>query len=118
MRLKRQFREQGVLNATIYLETSDLNLGEIASVEIFGEFSERPWEHRIRCCKSSTISTLYSADLKIKIGQKFKFIIDNGRAYTTSDHYLKTTDEAGNTNNIFQFHERSNSPGHAVYFSN
>ena len=108
IQLRRQFTKHGILHATIFLDARDLNLGQIGQVHIFGEFSERPWQEKIECKgRSIGSTTLYSVDIRIKIGQKFKFIIDNGRAYATSSHYLQTSDEAGNTNNIFQFNWRS-----------
>ena len=94
--------------ATLYLDASRLNLGSnVSTVDIFGEFSQPPWEHKIRCKKSNDNQLMFSVNLPIKFGQKFKFIIDEGRAYVVSDHYLQTSDDAGNVNNVFKFHART-----------
>lgn len=94
--------------ATLYLDASRLNLGSnVSTVDIFGEFSQPPWEHKIRCKKSNDNQLMFSVNLPIKFSQKFKFIIDEGRAYVVSDHYLQTSDDAGNVNNVFKFHART-----------
>ena len=94
--------------ATLYLDASRLNLGSnVSTVDIFGEFSQPPWEHKIRCKNTKDNQLMFSVNLPIKFGQKFKFIIDEGRAYVVSDHYLQTSDEAGNVNNVFKFHTRT-----------
>lgn len=37
----------------------------------------------------------------MKIGQKFKFIINNGERYLSSSYYPEVNDGSGNTNNIY-----------------
>ena len=56
----------------------------------------------------------FKADVRIKLGGKFKFIIDGGRAFVTSDQYMKTQDESGNINNTYRFHTRSKAANKAV----
>ena len=46
-------------------------------------------------------SDVFVAEVEIKLGHKFKFIIDDGRAYVTSDRYMKKSDQLGNLNNVF-----------------
>lgn len=38
-KLRQRAKHHGIFKATVYLETRDLNLGQVLSVEIFGEFS-------------------------------------------------------------------------------
>jgi len=93
------------------LETRGLSLGEVSRVEIFGEFSEKTasgsWGVKIPCLRSSDDASVFIVHVDIKIGNRFKFIIDGGRTYAVSSRYLQTKDVAGNLNNIFQFHCRS-----------
>ena len=100
-------RKHGIYHATIYFDTKDLALGPIETVDIFGEFTdnsrEGPWGRMVRCEKSTSSVTLFSANIDIKFGQKFKFVIDNGRQYAVSDYYPLDSDNAGNTNNIYKF---------------
>jgi len=86
-------------------------------VEVFGEFSagsvEGAWNKRVLCqwCKKSK---LYHVFVLIKLGQRFKFIIDEGKEYTTSKRYLQTEDGAGNMNNVFAYHARSHAENKRV----
>lgn len=98
----------GIFRASIYLDVKTLNLGNVSSVKIFGEFSERSaagaWGQKIECkpiASSTGLSQVFMVTLDIKQGQKFKFIIDDGRAYTVSSHYLQSKDASGNVNNIY-----------------
>jgi hypothetical protein len=43
----------------------------------------------------------FKVDLKIRVGHKFKFILDNGRKYFNSIRYEENNDGHGNINNVF-----------------
>ena len=68
------------------------DLGQISKVEIFGEFSDNhkagAWGIKIPCQQLQSDFLMYSAEVEIKLGQKFKFVIDGGRAYVTSAFYM------------------------------
>ena len=106
-KLRRNAQKKGLYRATIHLDTSNLCLGPVSTVDIFGEFTEdAPWKTKVKCTRRlPPASNLYSADIDIKLGQKFKFIIDNGRAYAISEHYRQASDDAGITNNVFIFNQ-------------
>lgn len=111
--LRRNAKEKGLYRATIELDTSKLGLGPVSKVEVFGEFSKSaPWTEKVLCRKTALGAArgIFCADIDIKLGQKFKFIIDSGRAYAISEHYGQASDEAGIVNNVFRFHERASQP--------
>ena len=103
-----------VFAATLRLQTERLNLTDVSKVEVFGELSgpERAWDKKVLCKK--VVDSSFRADVQIKLGGKFKFIIDGGRAFVTSDQYMKTQDESGITNNTYQFHTRSRTANKSV----
>ena len=47
----------------------------------------------------------FKVDLKIRVGHKFKFVLENGRKYLNSKRYEETNDGHGNTNNKFNPHK-------------
>jgi hypothetical protein len=67
-------------------------------VEVFGEFTDSPWMERIQC-KYDRKTQCFAADVRIKSGQQFKFILENGKNYVTSRRYQIIHDNQGNTNN-------------------
>ena len=89
------------------MDTRNLGLGQISRVEIFGEFSEKSeigsWGVKIPCESVLEQNWVYAVTVNIKIGHKFKFIIDSGRSYAVSSHYSQVSDGAGNLNNVFKF---------------
>ena len=49
------------------------------SVEIFGEFTQdAPWQRKIPCTYDQQFEC-FKVDVEIRQGQKFKFIIENGK---------------------------------------
>ncbi len=58
-------------------------------------------------CIYSPENQVFEVFVRIRIGQKFKFIINNGSDYVVADRYIKTQDAAGNLNNVFLFHQRT-----------
>lgn len=104
----RNLRRRGYFYATIYLEcsatghSSHERLQPHHRVEVFGEFSEeRPWEDR-KVCRYDSRLQCFRADLLIKTGHMFKFVVDNGRHYCHSDRYAQRWDDAGNCNNVYE----------------
>ena len=78
-----------------------MHLTPQSKVEVFGEFSpEQPWQVRIPC-KYDPILKCFKAELVIRMGQSFKFIINGGKSYLVSDRYPCKIDSDGNINNIF-----------------
>ena len=92
MRLRLRAKKFGLHRAELFLDTKKLNLGQVSKVEVFGEFSGQSnhdaWGLKIACQQNQKDEQIYSVTLDIKIGQKFKFIIDGGRQYATSAHYM------------------------------
>ena len=103
-----------IFAATLRLQTRSLKLVDASKVEVFGELigPERAWHKKVICKKVSDSS--YSANVQIKHGGKFKFIIDDGRAYATSDQYMETQDESVNIDNTYRFHTRTREANEAV----
>ena len=70
-------------------------------MHVFGEFSpEQPWQVYIPC-KYDPYLKCFKAEIVIRIGQSFKFIINQGQNYLVSDRYPCKIDPEGNINNIF-----------------
>lgn len=44
----------------------------------------------------------FKVDTTIRVGDQFKFVIDNGRKYTVSSRYPLNRDCGGNENNKYQ----------------
>jgi len=58
-------------------------------------------------CIYSPENQVFQVFVCIRIGQKFKFVINDGSEYVVADRYIKTQDAAGNLNNVFLFHQRN-----------
>ena len=43
----------------------------------------------------------FKTDLMIRVGQRFRFSVDDGKRYLTSARYASTTDDQGNVCNIY-----------------
>jgi len=74
------------------------HFGPSSKVEVFGEFSSpNPWEVRVPCTFDPAYEC-YKADVKMKIGHKFKFIIKNEceALYVLSKRYPVSVDSNGN----------------------
>jgi len=74
------------------------HLRSSSKVEVFGEFSSpNSWEVRVPCTFDPKYEC-YKADVKIKIGHKFKFIIKNKyeALYVVSKRYPVRVDSSGN----------------------
>lgn len=103
----RQHRRDGFIHALLRLETSVLRLSSRSRVQLFGEFShgcpEGAWGVKLDC-QFNEESKQFECAVRIRLGQKFKFIIDGGRDYAVSQAYIRTRDAAGNLNNVFLFH--------------
>ena len=96
----KKLRRAGYFPATIYLESNDL-IKPNQRVEIFGEFSEKsPWSVKL-LMRFDSYFNCFKVDLKIRIGHKFKFVLENGRKYFNSLRYEETNDGHGNINNVF-----------------
>ena len=100
-KLKRN-RKMGIFQATLYLESIPGDHEKIRKhqhVEVFGEFTENnPWGHKIKCVYDEGFKC-FKADVEIKVGQQFKFIIDHGKRYIPSGRYPLSRD--GNQNNVY-----------------
>ena len=76
--------------ATLTLDTESLKIGKVQTVEVFGEFTDKEregaWGKKIKCQKID--HSTFSVNVKIRIGQQFKFIVDSGRTYAVSPEYL------------------------------
>ena len=77
---------------------------------MFGEFSENTpagaWNQKLDCTYND-YSKLFEVPVCIKLGQKFKFIVDGGKEYAVSDQYIQMKDSAGNMNNVYMFQSRT-----------
>jgi hypothetical protein len=73
-------------------------------VEIFGEFSRIPWEEKVSCQRCLNH---WEAFAWIRVGQKFKFCLDDGKSFTVSSMYRQCDDGIGNLNNVYRFHNRT-----------
>lgn len=98
----KQNKRLGIFDATVYLEPIEGDHDKIRKhqqVEVFGEFTQHnPWNEKIRCVWDERFKC-FKADIKIKVGQHFKFIVDNGRRYIPSSRYPLSKD--GNQNNVY-----------------
>lgn len=110
IRMKKQAalnRRNYIFDATIYLVVNkhDIKLKPTSRVEIFGQFTEQaPWSIKVPCVFDKHFQC-FKADIRIKRGQLFKFVVENGRHYTTSKAYAKQRDGSGNENNVFKVND-------------
>ena len=77
---------QHVFVATIYLEISE-NINPSREVKIFGTYSKKPWQEQIVCVYDPFFKCLKAEGVHIKLGDQFKFILDNGKRYVISARY-------------------------------
>lgn len=94
--------KNGLLTATIYYEDDSLQLASSnLKIQVFGDFTPVPWSHRIDCTYDPFFDC-FKADVEIKIGGQFKFIINDGERYCLSQRYSVTDDSTGShKNNVF-----------------
>lgn len=102
-RLAQNLRREGYYQATVYLETPEHEEQPQPNwrVEVFGEFTLPPWSERIRCRYDPKLQC-FKADITIKEGQQFKFVVDEGRKYLVSARYTIHADHQGNENNEYR----------------
>lgn len=100
--MARKLRKEGYFKATVYLETrgSEEQPRPDWRVEVFGEFTAQPWAERVPC-RYDREARCFKADITIKQGHQFKFVVDNGRKYIVSARYAVNRDHHGNENNCF-----------------
>jgi hypothetical protein len=71
----------------LYLETYGHKITQRTRVQIFGEFSsglaEGAWGKKLNCVYNDQIKA-FEVAVCIRLGQRFKFIIDGGRDYVVS----------------------------------
>ena len=101
-RAERKLRKQGQFNTTLYLETRnhDEQLQTNLNVEVFGEFTNPQWSEMIPCVYDESICC-FKAEVTIQIGDKFKFVINNGQRFLVSSRYIINGDEQGNEYNEY-----------------
>lgn len=51
------------------------------------------WDNFFKCFKADKV--------KIKAGQHFKFVVDDGKLYLNSKRYVEVKDQLGNLNNVY-----------------
>ena len=89
--MKQDFKK-GFYHADIYFEVLDSSkLADDVKIEIFGEFSSKPWQHRQRLAYKPR-HKLFSTRVKIRKDQQFKFILEDNM-YLTSKLYHTKLDE-------------------------
>lgn len=79
----RSLRKQGWIFTSLTLEGP--NCAHYSSVEVFGEFTRTPWGTKTPCRKVQ--GKTWRANAWIRVGHRFKFVIDDGVAYTVSQRY-------------------------------
>lgn len=52
-------------------------------------------------CRYDQRARCFKADVTIRIGDQFKFVVENGRRYLVSSRYTISRDEHGNENNKY-----------------
>ena len=84
-RAARDLRQQGYFNSTLYLETRDHEEQPQPKwrVEVFGEFTNPAWSQMVPCVWDQR-NRCFKVDTMIRIGDQFKFVVDNGRKYLVS----------------------------------
>ena len=100
-----QMRKQNIFQATIYLDQNQTKNKKLSQcrVSIFGQFtSMSPWKEYIPMNWDENFKCM-KATVWIKIGEQFKFIVNEGSEYLLSSRYDIIYDEKGNANNIFKF---------------
>ena len=86
VRLRRQM---GLYRATIYYEpVNNENTWPQMRVEVFGEYSRSPWQERTPLQYDYKL-LCWKCDIDIKIGQQFKFVLENGQRYVVSGRYYQ-----------------------------
>lgn len=100
----KNLRKISAFKATLYLEVDHRTQHELlisgSKVEVFGEFTgNKPWMTKVPC-KYDNHFKCFKADVEIRLGQSFKFIIDGG-SFVCSKRYCKVRDLYKNENNIY-----------------
>lgn len=78
--MSQSLRKRGFLHSRLVLE----GYANAFKVEIFGEFSKIPWEKKVSCHRRLNH---WEAFVWIRVGQKFKFCLDDGNNFTVSSMY-------------------------------
>ena len=94
----RSLRRQHIFEATIFFE--DRPDGSLRKVEVFGEFSNPPWQRLIPLAFNEYFRA-FTCSIRIRRGNQFKFIL-NDHEYVTSKLYRLQYDGMGNSNNIYE----------------
>ena len=88
---------------TVYLETNMI-LSKHSKVEVFGSFPQSSnWTKTVQC-HYSPFWECFCATILLRQGDEFKFIINEGNQYLTSERYFKKKDKEGNINNVYIEH--------------
>ncbi len=87
--------------ASIYLETSE-SVKPSDKVDLIGSFTKKPWTQKFACIYDNLFKCFKADKVKIKIGQQFKFVVNDGRLYLNSARYPVSRDQSGgNFNNFY-----------------
>ena len=101
----------GYFHATLYLEVGRLwnetgsdikKLDKDLQIEVFGEFTfPYPWQIKVPCTYDNFFGC-FKANVTIKEGQNFKFVINSGKHFEVSSRYRRVFDTNGNENNMYE----------------
>lgn len=82
-----------------YKPKGNYSLMSDQSVQIYGNFTENPWQNFIPCRYDHERNSFYH-ETHIKIGSQFKFLVGND-SHLVSKEFDVIQDNQGNQNNIF-----------------
>jgi hypothetical protein len=74
---RQEFKIRRIFYVSLYLQAGE-KIRPNSRVKVFGTFSRKPWSEKISCKFDPFFKVFKSEIIRIRAGQQFKFIIDEG----------------------------------------
>jgi hypothetical protein len=87
--VSRSLRRQGWVLTWLVIEAKDIKIA-VTEVHVFGDFTKDPWQIKLPCRKSK--SGEWRAEAMVRVGHKFKFMLDGGKDFVISTRYIQNVD--------------------------
>lgn len=85
-------------NKGVYFVELKLDIAVAKKVEVFGDFAaSKQWKHKLLCEKVNL--TQWSLGVFLRIGDKFKFVVDDGKQYRASARFPTCFNGMGDQDN-------------------
>lgn len=97
----------------VYYVELKLDIAVAKKVEVFGDFqASRQWKVKLPCEKVG--STQWACSAYLRPGDKFKFVVDDGKLFAASARFPKCLNGIGGQDNLFLWHARSETQNNMV----